>query len=212
MDGDFFFVIAIVLVIAAVAIAFVGIRGGERFPPNRGVLVGGTALFAAIVATTMAFAVVKSKDEQDKRNEELAKENEQAQPSNTGEATPPTPGGQPQASGGGNQQAPQGATPSETIDVSSPADAGLAFQPDGLQAKPGNLTINYDNQQPIPHSIAVATANGNVLGQTTPAANGQQTLDITDLAPGKYIFYCTVPGHREAGMEGNLTVTGGPTP
>jgi plastocyanin len=213
MDGNFFFVMGIVLVIAAVAIAFVGIRGSEKFPPSRGVLVGGTALFAAIVATTMAFAVVKSKDEQDKRNEELAKEGGQAQPENSGEATPPTPGGQPQASGGGNQQQPQGgAAPSETINVSSPSDGSLVFQPNGLQAKPGNLAIDYDNPSPVPHSIAVATANGNVLGQTTPAANGTQTLDVTDLAPGKYIFYCTVPGHREAGMEGNLTVTGGPTP
>ena len=212
MDGNFFFVMGIVLVLAAVAIAFVGIRGADRFPPSRAVLVGGTALFAAIVATTMAFAVVKSKDEQDKRNEELAKEGGEAQPENSGEATPPTPGGQPQASGGGNQQAPQAATPSETIDVSSPSDGSLVFQPDGLEAKPGNLTIDYDNPSPVPHSIAVATANGNVLGETTPAASGTQTLDITDLAPGKYIFYCTVPGHREAGMEGNLTVTGGPTP
>jgi plastocyanin len=210
MDGNFFFVMGIVLVIAAVGIAFAGIRVSEKFPPSRGVLVGVTALFAAIVATTMAFAVVKSKDEQDKRNEEQAKEG--AQPENTGEATPPTPGGQPQASGGGNQQAPAAATPSETINVSSPSDGSLVFQPNGLQAKPGNLTIDYDNPSPVPHSIAVATANGNVLGQTTPAANGTQTLDVSDLAPGKYIFYCTVPGHREAGMEGNLTVTGGPTP
>jgi plastocyanin len=192
MDGDFFFVMGIVLVLAAVGLAFVGIRGSERFPPNRGALVGVTALFAAVVATTMAFAVVKSVDEQDKRNKEQAQEEAQAQPENT---------------------APQGgAAPSEKIDVSSPADGSLVFQPDGLQAKPGNLTIDYDNPSPVPHSIAVATANGNVLGQTTPAANGTQTLDVTDLAPGKYIFYCTVPGHREAGMEGNLTVTGGPTP
>jgi plastocyanin len=179
-------------VLAAEGLAFVGIRGSERFPPNRGALVGVTALFAAVVATTMAFAVVKSVDEQDKRNKEQAQEEAQAQPENT---------------------APQGgAAPSEKIDVSSPADGSLVFQPDGLQAKPGNLTIDYDNPSPVPHSIAVATANGNVLGQTTPAANGTQTLDVTDLAPGKYIFYCTVPGHREAGMEGNLTVTGGPTP
>src|SRR5829696_7760130 len=190
MDGNFFFVVGIVLVLAAVVIAFVGIRDSERFPPNRGMLVGATALFAAIVATTMAFAIVKA------------------------EAEPVSPGGQPQASEGGNQQAPEtggeaGAT--ETLDVSSPEDGGLVFQPDGLEAKPGNLTIDYDNPSPVPHSIAVATANGNVLGETQPAAGGTQTLEIPNLAPGKYIFYCTVPGHKEAGMEGNLTVTGGPT-
>jgi plastocyanin len=217
MDGDFFFVIGIVLVLAAVAISFVGIRGSEKFPPSRLILVGVTALFAVIVGTTMAFAVVKSVDEQDKRNEELAKEDAEAEPENADQNEPPasTPGGAPEASEGGNQQEPQtsgAATPSETIEVSSPEDGGLIFEPDGLESQPGNLTIDYDNPSPVPHSIAVATANGNVLGETTPAANGKQTLDVTNLAPGKYVFYCTVPGHREGGMEGNLTVTGGPTP
>jgi plastocyanin len=216
MDGDFFFIIGGVLVLAAVVVSFVGIRGSDKFPPNRAVLVGVVALFVAIVGTTMAFAIVKSVDEQDKRNKELAQE--EALPENEDQNAPPaaTPGGAPEASEGGNQQEPQtpaAQTPTtETLDVSSPADGGLVFEPNGLEAKPGNLTINYDNPSPVPHSIAVATANGNVLGETTPAANGKQTLDITDLAPGKYIFYCTVPGHKEAGMEGNLTVTGGPTP
>src|SRR5215211_5313892 len=148
MDGNFFFVMGIVLVLAAVGLAFVGIRGSERFPPNRGMLVGVTALFAAVVATTMAFAIVKSEDEQKERNEKLAKEEEAAQPENTGEAQPVSPGGQPQASEGGNQQAPQTgaeAGASETLDVSSPSDGGLVFQPDGLEANPGNLTIDYDN-------------------------------------------------------------------
>src|SRR4051794_35224676 len=106
MGGDFFFVMGIVLVLCAVGLAFVGIRGGERFPPSRAMFVGGTALFAAIVATTMSFAVVKSVDEQHERNDKLAEENEQAQPSNGGAAQPVSPGGQPQASSGGNQQAP----------------------------------------------------------------------------------------------------------
>jgi plastocyanin len=180
------------------------------------VLLGVVALFVAIVGTTMAFAIVKSVDEQDKRNDELAKE----EPSNTGAAEPVTPGGQPQASEGGNQQAPQGgggqttsgASSSETIDVSSPEDGGLVFTPDGLQAKPGNLTIDYSNPSPVPHSIAVATANGNVLGEVQPFAAGKESLQLTNLAPGEYVFYCTVPGHREAGMEGDLTVLGGPTP
>jgi plastocyanin len=197
MDGNFFFVIGGLLVLAAVVIAFVGIRDSESFPPNRGVMVGVVALFAVIVGTTMAFAIVKANDEQKDRNEEMAKEEAQA----TGEAAPAE---QPPA-GGGGKQAPAAA---ETLAVASPADGSLVYQPNGLEAKPGNLTIDYDNPSQVPHSIAVATANGNVLGQTTPAAGGKQTLQLPDLAPGKYVFYCTVPGHREAGMEGDLTVGG----
>jgi plastocyanin len=217
MDGNFFFVVGGVLVLAAVLVSFFGIRRSDSFPPNRGVLLGVIALFAAIVGTTMAFAIVKSVDEQNKRNDHLAKE----QPSNSGQTQPVTPGGQPQASEGGNQQPPQatgggqttsGAGASEAIDVSSPADGSLVFQPNGLTAKPGNVTITYDNPSPVPHSIAVATANGNVLGEVQPFANGKQSVDLTNLAPGKYVFYCTVPGHREAGMQGDLTVLGGPTP
>jgi plastocyanin len=186
MDGNFFFVIGGVLVLAAVVISFVGIRGGESFPPNRGVLLGVIALFIVIVGTTMAFAIVKSVDEQNKRNDELAKEE------------------------GTTSEAPSG--PVTTLDVSSPSDGSLVFNPNGLQAKPGNVAIDYDNPSPVPHSIAVATANGNVVGQVPQFADGKKTLSLNDLKPGKYVFYCTVPGHREAGMQGDLTVLGGPTP
>jgi plastocyanin len=217
MDGNFFFVLGIILVVGAVGLAFLGIRGVDSFPPSRGVLVGLTVLFAAFVCATMAFAIVKANDEQAKRNAQLAKE--EPQPQNA--APPVSPGGQPQASSGGNQQTPTtgagagttGATgAAEALDVSSPADGSLVYQPNGLIAKPGNVTITYDNPSPVPHSIAVATANGNVLGQVQPFTNGTQSVQLNNLAPGKYVFYCTVPGHREAGMQGNLTVTGGPTP
>jgi plastocyanin len=194
MDGNFFFVVGIVLVLAAVGIAFFGIRASESFPPSRGVMLGLIALFAAIVGTTMAFAIVKSNDEQKTRNEKLAKEEAEAAGTTTG----------PAAQGGGGA--------AESIDVSSPADGSLTFQPNGLQAKPGNVAITYTNPSPVPHSIAVATSNGNVLGQVQPFASGKQTVNLSDLAPGKYVFYCTVPGHREAGMQGDLTVLGGPTP
>ena len=213
MDGNFFFVIGIILVLAAVGLAFLGIRENDRFPGNRAIYIGGTVLFAALVVTTGAFAVVKSRDEQDKRNEELAKE--EPQPENASPA--PAPGGQPQASSGGNQQTPTNAGTTattgaaggaETLDVSSPADGGLIFQPDGLTAQPGNVTITYDNPSPVPHSIAVATSNGNVLGEVQPFTDGKQSVQLNDLAPGQYTFYCTVPGHREAGMEGTLTVGG----
>jgi plastocyanin len=198
MDGDFFFVTGIVLVLAAVSLAYAGIRGSERFPPSRAILVGGTVLFTAVVGVTMGFAIVKSEDEQEHREETAKEEAQPAAGAETGtQAT---------------QTGTQAAAPAETLDVSSPADGALVFEPSGLEAKPGNLTIHYDNPSQVPHSIAVATANENALGETQPATGGTQTLEIPDLTPGKYIFYCTVPGHREAGMEGDLTVTGGPTP
>jgi plastocyanin len=185
MDGNFFFVIGGILVLAAVVISFIGIRGSERFPPNRAVLLGVIALFVAIVGTTMAFAIVKSVDEQNKRNDELAKEEGTTSNSPTGPVT--------------------------TLAVSSPSNGGLVFQPNGLQAQPGNVAIDYSNPSQTPHSIAVATANGNVIGEVQPFAAGKQTLDLNDLKPGKYVFYCTVPGHREAGMQGDLTVLQGGT-
>jgi plastocyanin len=209
MSGDIFFVFGALLVVAALVIAYLGIRGAASFPGSRALLVGGTGLFVAIVAVTLAFAIDLSEEEQSHREEELAHEEQQAAQEGGGEAEPTTPGGQPQASGGGNQQAPQEAIPSETLDVSSPQDGSLIFDPDGLETQAGNLTIRYDNPSQVPHSIAVETAQGDLLGETQPGTDGVQTLEVPNLAPGEYVFYCTGPCHREGGMEGDLTVTGG---
>lgn len=189
MDGDFFYVIGIVLVIAAVVLSFLGIRGSASFPPSRAMLVGVIAVFAAIVGVTMAFAVDLSKEEQEHRENELAKEEQAAEP----------PGGVPASTG------------ATALDVTSPEDGGLSFEPDGLEAKPGDLTMTYTNPSAVPHSLALATANGNLLGETSVFADGEESVELNNLAPGKYVFYCTVPGHREGGMEGDLTVEGGPT-
>lgn len=206
MDGDFFYVIGIVLVIAAVVLSFLGIRGSASFPPSRAMLVGVIAVFAAIVGVTMAFAVDLSEEEQAHREQELAQEEEAA----AGEEAPTqSPGGQPQASEGGNQQQPETAE-ATTLAVSSPSDGGLVFEPDGLEASAGNLTITYTNPSPVPHSLALETSDGNVLGETSVITDSEESVEFQSLAPGKYVFFCTVPGHREGGMEGDLTVDGAP--
>jgi plastocyanin len=194
MSGDIFYVFGILLVLAALVVSFVGIRGAASFPGRRALLVGGTGLFVAIVAVTLAFAIDLSEEEQSHREEELAHEEQQAAQEAGGEA----PGEQPAAVG-----------EATTLDVSSPQDGSLVFDPDGLEAKAGSLTIRYDNPSQVPHSIAVETDQGDLLGETQPGTGGVQTLQVRDLAPGEYVFYCTVPGHREAGMQGDLTVTGG---
>ncbi len=200
MDGDLFYVLGGILVLSALAIAFVGIRGADSFPPSRGVLAGVIAVFALIVGTTMAFAVDLSEEEQSHREHELAMEEQEAQAESqtegAGEAAPQTPGGQPQ--------------PSEqtTLAVSSPEDGSLVFEPDGLETGPGGTSITYANPSPVPHSLALESDDGSVLGETPVFASGEESVAFPDLAPGEYIYFCTVPGHREGGMEGNLTVQG----
>jgi uncharacterized cupredoxin-like copper-binding protein len=58
---------------------------------------------------------------------------------------------------------------------------------------------------PLSHNVTVASSSGEVLGATPTFTGGSRTLSLT-LKPGTYKFYCTVPGHRAAGMEGTLTV------
>ncbi len=67
------------------------------------------------------------------------------------------------------------------------------------------MTVDFTNGQPIPHDVAIENAAGEVIGQTEITAEGSDSTEV-ELKPGTYTFFCTVPGHREAGMEGTLTV------
>ena len=202
MDGSLFFWLGGALVLAALAIAAIGIRGKASFPPNRAVLVLGTAAFAAIVVATTALSVVNAQDEQEHRDKELAEEEATAE-----EAPPPpapAPGGQPQQVNPNEKPPPPSSA--SALDVTSPDDGGLIFEPDGLEAQAGNVTITYSNPSSVPHSLAVESADGNVLGETEVFTGGEQEVTLDGLTPGAYVFFCTVPGHREAGMQGDLTV------
>jgi plastocyanin len=203
MDGSLFFWLGGVLVLAALGIAAIGIRGKASFPPSRPVLVLGIAGFAAVVVATTTLSVVNAQDEQEHREKELAEE-EAAAEEETAAEQPSTPGGQPQQAGQ-DQQPPPPSTASE-LAVTSPEDGGLIFEPDGLSAKAGTLTITYANPSPVQHSLAVETADGNILGETEIFTDGEMEVTLNDIVPGDYVFFCAVPGHREGGMEGDLTV------
>lgn len=78
-----------------------------------------------------------------------------------------------------------------------------AFDTDAITVKPGD-TIVLTNEGFLEHDIAVEE-----LGLDSGLAGNGETVSITipeDAEPGEYEFFCSVPGHKEAGMVGTLTI------
>ena len=102
----------------------------------------------------------------------------------------------PQAGGGPTATAKGGV-------LSVPADPNgqLAFQTNQATASPGKITVQMPNKSGTPHDI---TIDGKGKGQVVQ--NGGVSKFSATFAPGKYTYYCSVPGHRQAGMQGTLTV------
>ena len=68
-------------------------------------------------------------------------------------------------------------------------------------ATPGQLTVKMANKSTTPHDIVI---DGKGKGEIVN--NGGTSQFSADFKAGTYTFYCSVPGHRAAGMEGTLTV------
>ena len=60
-----------------------------------------------------------------------------------------------------------------------------------------------DNPSDVPHNVIIDAPDAKA-GETVN--KGGESVASADLKPGEYQFYCGVPGHRAAGMEGELTV------
>jgi plastocyanin len=109
--------------------------------------------------------------------------------------------------GGGKANTAEGKSAGSASALAFEADPGgnLAFTSDSATAKAGKVNIDFTNPQPIPHDVAIEDSSGKTIGQTETISEGSDST-VAELKPGKYTFYCSVPGHREAGMEGTLTV------
>jgi|SRR5271163_1530524 len=81
----------------------------------------------------------------------------------------------------------------------------LSYNTKTLAARAGTVTIVMANMSPVEHNVTIASGT-KVLGATPTFAGGSRSVEVK-LKPGTYTFYCSVPGHRQAGMEGTLTVT-----
>jgi uncharacterized cupredoxin-like copper-binding protein len=154
----------------------IGMRNAS-FPATLGAERGVMAISAVLVLLAVAMAVVTSGGSTEKAT-----------------AAPITKGGREAASGSGTSSLKEEADP----------EGQLRFTTKNLSAKAGAVTISFANASPLPHNMTIAQGT-KVLGATPTFQGATKTLTLK-LAPGTYVFYCSVPGHRQAGMEGKLTV------
>ena len=181
-----FFISAGVLVAWALLVSAVGIRS-TKFPASKVQGVAAITISAALVALTAVMAVV------------TAKTPPPAPPYETGVVT----------NGVGPAFTPVNATAKPTtgpIPLAANPTGQLAYNTTALTAASSNVTIEFTNKSPLPHNVTIANAGGKVLGATPTFHGGTRTLSRSSCRLGTYTFYCSVPGHEEAGMKGTLVV------
>ena|SRR5215211_2562812 len=80
----------------------------------------------------------------------------------------------------------------------------IGFDPKGFTIPANTPTVvTIVNKGAAVHNLTIDALNV-YSGDLQP---GQSMTLTIDAPAGTYTFYCTIPGHREAGMAGTLTVT-----
>lgn len=109
--------------------------------------------------------------------------------------------------GCGDQPADQTEAPAEDAGATAAAVTFVAVDIDYEQAPdevaPGSHTIELVNDGALPHTITIEELDDRDIVE---AEGGQTATGEVELDAGAYTYYCSVPGHREAGMEGTLEV------
>ncbi len=95
---------------------------------------------------------------------------------------------------------------SSSLSIAASPSGMLMFTKKTLTAKAGKITITFTNNSPLGHNFTLQQGtSGAVIAATPTFQGGMKTLTV-DLKAGTYTYYCSVPGHRAAGMQGTLTV------
>jgi plastocyanin len=181
--------VAFVFVVFSLLCALVIPRYRPDFPGGRNLrlfIAGGAVLFGAMLGAGEVFA----REEEEEPREEAAAET--AEPAET---APTTTAAETTGGAGGETTLENPADPRE-----------LRFSKSTLEASAGTVTLVMENPSTLEHNIAVrgegVDEQGEVVGQ------GDESTVTVELEPGEYEFYCSVPGHEEAGMKGTLTANG----
>jgi uncharacterized cupredoxin-like copper-binding protein len=93
---------------------------------------------------------------------------------------------------------------SSVVHLSAPV-SGLRYDQKTVHAHAGRIKIVFLNRSALKHNVNVENGE-HELGKTATVVHGTTTMFVT-LKAGKYNFYCSVPGHEDAGMHGTLIVS-----
>lgn len=97
-----------------------------------------------------------------------------------------------------------GASASNQLKLTADPGGALKFDKTTLESKPGKATVVLDNPSSVPHAIEVEGEGLEEEGKTV--GKGGVSKVTVDLKAGEYEYYCPVGNHKDAGMEGTLTV------
>jgi plastocyanin len=211
LNGTAFYVLGICLASLALIVTAVGLRDSNAFSSNLAARLGALIFLVLVIATT-TFAVRYSQNEQSDRRAKLAAEEkqlgtQQGGQSQSGGGAPETTGTPGTATlvkpkqGAGEKSAAK--EPGGTVKLSADPTQ-IAYTTKSLSSKPGQVTIDFTNPSQLQHDVAIAQGSKQIA--VSKLITQSSTSVSADLASGKYVFYCTVPGHREAGMQGTLNV------
>jgi plastocyanin len=92
----------------------------------------------------------------------------------------------------------------EALQLAADPSGALKFDTTSLEATAGSVTIDFTNDSSLPHDVKLEGPG--VDGEGTDTITGSSTSVTLDLEAGEYTFFCSVDGHRAAGMEGKLVV------
>ena len=92
-----------------------------------------------------------------------------------------------------------------TISIEADPSGALAYTSSSLSAPAGSDKVEFNNPASLGHDVVIEDADGNEVARTE-VITGSETSTTADLQPGTYTYFCSVDGHRDAGMEGTLTV------
>jgi plastocyanin len=96
------------------------------------------------------------------------------------------------------------AASTHTLRIAADPSGRLAFDRRQAAVDAGRVRIDFTNRAPVAHDVTIARGT-KVVVATKPIQGASATV-TADLARGTYVFFCSVDGHRQAGMQGTLSV------